>query len=145
VDYCPFGDLYTLIKQNRKADEYDRLTTTEKYIIWIQIAFGIVSMHERGLVYRDLKPENILINEFGEAKICDFGFACKIEADKKLTELCGSYEYLAPEMIKREGYGKPLDLYCLGLLFYELMVGYNPYEGITPENINEIKNKPINF
>jgi len=60
-------------------------------------------------------------------------------------ELCGSYEYLAPEMIKKEGYSFGLDIYCLGLLFYELLIGTNPYEGIKPENIVEMKNKSINF
>ena len=62
IDYCPYGDLYSIIKSNRRNEE-GRLTLTEKYTIWIQIALGIVSMHEKGLVYRDLKPENILIDE----------------------------------------------------------------------------------
>jgi serine/threonine protein kinase len=62
-----------------------------------------------------------------------------------MKELCGSYEYLAPEVIRREGYNKSLDLYCLGLLFYELLVGNNPFEGLTPETISEMKGKPINY
>lgn len=64
---------------------------------------------------------------------------------QKLNSLCGSYEYIAPEMIKKEGYNKSIDLYCLGLLFYELLVGSNPFEGLTPRNIIEMKNKSINF
>ena len=62
-----------------------------------------------------------------------------------MKELCGSYEYLAPEVIRKEGYNKSVDIYCLGLLFYELLVGSNPFEGVTPETISEIKSKPINF
>jgi serine/threonine protein kinase len=48
-------------------------------------------------------------------------------------------------MIKKEGYNQSLDIYCLGLLFYELLVGVNPYEGITPQTISDMKNKSINF
>ena len=121
------------------------MTLTEKYIIWMQIAFGIVSLHEKGLIYRDLKPENILIDEKQAVKICDFGFTCKIAPSEKMSSLCGSYQYLAPEVIKREGYDKSMDVYCLGLLFYQLLVGVNPFEGITPKNMHEMKNKPINF
>ena len=87
----------------------------------------------------------MLLNENGEIKICDFGFACKIDPGEKMKELCGSYEYLAPEVVRKEGYNKSVDIYCLGLLFYELLVGSNPFEGVTPETISEIKNKPINF
>lgn len=91
-----YGDLYSAIKSNKKADENTRMTLTEKYLIWIQVAFGIISLHEKGLIYRDLKPENILLNENGEVKICDFGFTSRIEPGEKMKELCGSYEYLAP-------------------------------------------------
>ena len=62
IEYCVFGDLYNIIKNNKKLDENQKLNNHEKYAIWIQIAFGLVSLHERGLIYRDLKPENILIN-----------------------------------------------------------------------------------
>lgn len=48
-------------------------------------------------------------------------------------------------MVKKEGYNKSLDLYCLGLLFYEILVGTNPFEGITPKTISEMKNRPINL
>jgi serine/threonine protein kinase len=121
------------------------MTLTEKYTIWIQIAFGIANLHQKGLIYRDLKPENILIDIHERVRVCDFGFACKIMPNQKLTSLCGSYEYIAPEMLKKEGYDKAIDLYCLGLLFYELLVGTNPFEGITPKNVMEMKSKPINL
>ena len=56
IDYCPFGDLYSLIRMNKKPDEVLKLNITEKYNIWIQIALGIACMHDKGLIYRDLKP-----------------------------------------------------------------------------------------
>lgn len=96
IEYCAHGDLYGIIRMNRKVEENSKLTLTEKYLIWMQVAFGLVSLHEKGLVFRDLKPENVLLNENGEIKICDFGFTCKIDPGEKMKELCGSYEYLAP-------------------------------------------------
>lgn len=62
-----------------------------------------------------------------------------------MSGLCGSYEYLAPEVLRKEGYDKSVDVYCLGLLFYELLVGVSPFEGITLKNMHEMKNKPINL
>jgi serine/threonine protein kinase len=98
-----------------------------------------------GYIYRDLKPENILIDFNGNAKLCDFGYATKHQSGDFHTEICGSYEYIPPEMLTKEGYNHSYDLYCLGLLFLELLTGCNPFKGITPKNLDEIHNRKINF
>lgn len=93
-------------------------------------------LHEKGVVYRDLKPENLLLNQFGDIKLADFGFAKKIN-NKKTYTLCGTPEYLAPEIIQGEktGYGKYVDWWALGILFYEMLVGYPPFYAKKPMGI----------
>ena len=71
--------------------------------------------------FRDLKPENILISLDGYLKLTDFGFAKYIEG--RTYTLCGTPEYLAPEILLNKGHGKPVDWWCLGILIYEMLAG----------------------
>ena len=84
-------------------------------------------------MYRDLKPENILIDSQGNIKIADFGF-CKHASQNSFT-LCGTPEYLAPEIIKSEGHGKAVDWWAFGILIYEMLVGYPPFYDHNPYKI----------
>jgi len=87
-------------------------------------------LHGKNIVYRDLKPENILISSNGFLKLTDFGFA-KIIEDKTYT-LCGTPEYLAPEIILNKGHGKAVDWWTLGILTYEMLVGIDPFNDDDP-------------
>jgi len=82
-------------------------------------------LHSRKILYRDLKPENLLIDEAGYIKVVDFGFA-KYVKDRTYT-LCGTPEYLAPELVLGKGHDKGVDYWALGILIYEMAAGYSPF------------------
>jgi protein kinase A len=99
-------------------------------------------LHSKNIVYRDLKPENLLIGADGSLKLTDFGFAKFVEG--RTYTLCGTPEYLAPEILLNKGsgvvfnlgHGKPVDWWCLGILIYEMLAGTksNLLIGIDPFN-----------
>lgn len=90
-----------------------------------EIVCALGYLHNLSIAYRDLKPENILIGKDGHIKITDFGFAKKIK-DKTFT-LCGTPEYLAPEIIMSCGHDMSVDWWALGVLIFEMLSGYPPF------------------
>ena len=99
------------------------------------ILYGLLHIHEKGVVFRDLKPENVITDASGYTRIIDFGFANRVpymqkdpktgeeKLQSKLYTLCGTPEYLAPEIIQSKGHGKGVDWWALGILIYEMLVG----------------------
>lgn len=83
-------------------------------------------LHKKNIVFRDLKPENVLIAPDGYLKLTDFGFA-KILNEGRTFTICGTPEYIAPEVILNQGHGKPVDWWTLGILIYEMHVGIDPF------------------
>lgn len=89
---------------------------------------AIDNLHKRGIIFRDLKPENVVLDEFGHAKITDFGLSKDgIEFGEKTWSFCGSYAYLAPEMVLKRGHDTSLDWYLLGVVLYEMLEGVPPF------------------
>mmetsp|Transcript_73428 Transcript_73428/g.153268 ORF Transcript_73428/g.153268 Transcript_73428/m.153268 type:complete len:348 (+) Transcript_73428:197-1240(+) len=121
------GELFSHL---RKAGRFSNETTR---VYAAQIVLALHHLHEKGIVYRDLKPENLLLDERGYIKITDFGFAKEVQ-DRTWT-LCGTPEYLAPEIIQSKGHGKAVDWWALGILVYEMLAGYPPFYDENPFGI----------
>ena len=111
----PGGEIFSHLRKRGRFS----VSMTRFYIASIVLA--IQYLHAMDIVYRDLKPENLLLDERGYLKITDFGFA-KVVPDRTWT-LCGTPEYLVPDIITSKGHGKGVDWWALGILMFEMLAG----------------------
>lgn len=137
------GELFLHLRNSTRFTE-DR---TKFYAA--QVALAIGHLHKQHIIYRDIKPENILLDENGYLCLTDFGLA-KVMKDRADTNtFCGTPEYLAPEIIEEKGHSYPVDWWALGILTYEMIVGFPPfYTGNNTNNLQMyelIRKKPIYF
>lgn len=129
LSYVPGGELFSHL---RRAG---RFTADVTRFYLASIILAIDYLHRRDVIYRDLKPENLLLDRDGYLRIADFGFA-KIVPDRTFT-LCGTPEYLAPEIVLSKGHGKAVDWWALGILAFEMLAGYPPFYDDHPMGIYE--------
>ncbi|KNC46138.1 AGC protein kinase [Thecamonas trahens ATCC 50062] len=122
-DYVSGGEVFFHLDREVKFDE----ARVKFYAAELTLALGY--LHSLNIAYRDLKPENVLIKSSGHICLADFGL-CKenVTSDDELLEMCGTEEYVAPEMILRVGYGMRADWWALGILVYEMLVGEPPFQ-----------------
>ncbi|KAI9795212.1 MAG: serine/threonine protein kinase, AGC [Piccolia ochrophora] len=140
LDYCPGGEVFTYLRRARRFD-----TTTAQFY-GAEIVLILEFLHKNGIAYRDMKPENLLIDAEGHIKLVDFGFAKRLEGTAVTYTLCGTPEYLAPEVIQSKGHGTSVDWWAFGILLYEFLVGQPPFWDQNPMKIYEkIVNEPVRF
>ncbi|XP_018023543.1 cAMP-dependent protein kinase catalytic subunit 3 [Hyalella azteca] len=128
-DYVCGGELFSYL---RSAGRFP-LATAVFYAT--EIISALAYLHSMSIVYRDVKPENLLLDRDGHLKITDFGFS-KVLSDRTWT-LCGTPEYLAPEIILGKGHNKAVDWWALGILIYEMLAGHPPFFDENPFGIYE--------
>ena len=123
------GELFTWLRKNGRFEE-----AASKFYS-AQVILSFQHMHAKKIAYRDLKPENLVLDSQGYLKVVDLGLA-KI-VDGKTWTLCGTPDYLAPEIILNEGHDKAVDYWALGVLMYELVAGIPPFYADDPMEVYE--------
>ncbi|XP_062386898.1 microtubule-associated serine/threonine-protein kinase 1-like [Sardina pilchardus] len=145
MEYVEGGDCATLLKN------IGALPLEMARMYFAETVLALEYIHNYGIVHRDLKPDNLLITSMGHIKLTDFGlskiglmslttnlYEGHIEKDTREfldKQVCGTPEYIAPEVILRQGYGKPVDWWAMGIILYEFLVGCVPFFGDTPEEL----------
>eukprot|EP00944_MAST-04C_sp_MAST-4C-sp1_P000700 g700.t1 len=130
IELCQGGELFAYLR------ERGNFTEQQAKFYAAGVTLGFQDMHQLNICYRDLKPENLLLDSNGFLKICDFGLA-KVVNDKTFT-LCGTPDYLAPEIITSKGHNKSCDYWALGILIYEMTVGDVPFYADDPMMIYQL-------
>lgn len=135
TEYCEGGNLYEKIENGKKLDE----TIVVKYIMGLSQAVNY--LHSNNIIHRDIKPENLVLTIDNNVKLCDFGWS--VITQELRTTLCGTIDYLPPEIVDSESYDQTVDLWNIGVLTYELLTGELPfvdktYRG-TYENISNVR------
>ncbi|CAK70776.1 unnamed protein product (macronuclear) [Paramecium tetraurelia] len=122
LEYAENGNLYNYVQRRKRLDEKEAC----KY--FIQTCKALQYLHEINVFHRDIKPENLLLDSNNDIKLCDFGW-CAENIHLKRKTFCGTYEYMAPEIVSDLPYDYKIDIWSVGVLLYELLHGYAPFKG----------------
>eukprot|EP00056_Hartaetosiga_gracilis_P005929 m.90944 g.90944 ORF g.90944 m.90944 type:complete len:466 (+) comp12320_c0_seq8:83-1480(+) len=128
MEFVPGGELY-----NRM--EMSPLCESDAVFYSSQVVLALEYLHKHNIIYRDIKPENIMLKMNGYIKLVDFGFARVLDEGTQRYTVCGTAEYLAPEVLARGGYGKAVDYWGLGVLLYDMCAGRTPFAAKSKKEI----------
>ncbi len=121
LEYFSRGDFSKFLKKRPLKEKY-----AKKYLK--QLSSGLKYLLENKIIHRDLKPQNILVTNLGDIKISDFGFARYFDNDMVIQTICGSPLYMAPEIMKNKKYDLKSDLWSVGIILFEMLVGHAPFK-----------------
>ena len=133
MEYIAKGNMFGLIPTDKKK----RISTQLVANLIKDIISAVYFLHNMSppIIHRDIKPENVLLADNFVAKLTDFGWSNYIQEDQKRTTVCGTPIYLAPEIIKEQGHDERVDIWCIGVLLFELTTGTVPFPGNDIESL----------
>ncbi|CAI5713364.1 unnamed protein product [Peronospora effusa] len=139
IEYAPQGELY------KKLTRAGRFSEKQSALYIQEMARALMYMHSKHVIHRDIKPENLLVGFNGELKIADFGWSVHAPSSRRTT-LCGTLDYLPPEMIENKPHDENVDVWTLGVLMYEFLTGAPPFETEnTKETYRRIAHVDLKF
>lgn len=140
IEYAPEGELYKILQKSHHKKFSEQLASNYT----LQVCKALNYIHKKHIIHRDIKPENILVSN-GVLKLADFGWSIHSPSNKRKT-FCGTLDYLPPEVIGKQRHTEFADLWCLGILIYELCAGAPPFESEDQvDTINKIKSGCVQY
>ena len=133
MEYISKGNVYNLISQDKKKRINAQLVAS----LIKDVISAVYFLHNMNppIIHRDIKPENVLLAEGMVAKLTDFGWSNYMQEDEQRKTVCGTPIYLAPEIIKEQGHDEHVDIWCIGVLLFELITGNVPFQGNDIETL----------
>ena len=123
LEYAEGGDLFNLLC---KAKGFEEVTACK---FFVQTAMALEYLHSHKIIHRDIKPENLLLDAHNNIKLCDFGWCAEFDTHTQRRTICGTYEYMAPEILFHKPQTDAVDVWALGVLLFELLHNKPPVSG----------------